>query len=234
MIIDILKEKVNNFSRPEIGTYTFLSPHTYNYARKNSALYSCFDTIYLDGMFLTALVNLFIKKKIRRFSFDMTSIANDYFEYIGNNNKHVVFCGGKKDDIKRFSEIIIEKYPKIKNAFFCDGYSLKGNDLVKLIISHNPEIIILGLGYKYQDEIAIELKNYLQPNVCIITCGAFITQSAKKFEYYPKLINKLELRWLYRIFNEKGILSRIVVQYTLFFLYFILDICKYLIFKIFR
>ena len=58
---------------------TFLNPYSYLLARKEKELFEKFN-IFIDGMLLVKVLNLFGFKNIERQSFDMTSLAPIVFK----------------------------------------------------------------------------------------------------------------------------------------------------------
>src|SRR5690606_14863225 len=104
-------------------------------------------------------------------------------------------------------------FPCLNILGFQDGY-FSDQEQIKIkakIKELSPDLIFLGMGSPKQEELAIVLKN---PKLTVYTCGAFISQTANYgVNYYPYLINKLHLRWLYRIFKEKGLVRRYLIEY---------------------
>ena len=67
----------------------------------------------------------------------------------------------------------------------------------------------------HHQEKIINLIHNLNDKPSTITCGGFLSQCAVSNDliYYPNLINKLNLRWLYRIFSEAHVLRRFILDY---------------------
>ena len=182
-----------------------------------SKYYKYFDTIHSDGFLLTFLYNFYSKNKIERKSFDFSSLGKETIEK--NLNKKIFFCGGKKNEINSFQKNLTKKYNNAvnKNFFFLNGYSDK-NAIINFINKIKPEIIILSLGSGLQEDIAIEIRKKIKYNkVTVYTSGAFITQSSNDINYYPKIINKYNLRWLYRAISNKHVRERLIFDYPKYF-----------------
>lgn len=140
---------------------------------------------------------------VEKSSFDYTGIADKIFIWVVENNYKIHFIGGSKTESLKFKKIIKAKYSNI-NITTQDGYdSLKGFNFKSL---NDVDICVYGLGSPQQEILAIKNKyNYDYS----FTCGAFITQTAKSGgNYYPLLVYKLKLRWLYRMFIEKNHFKR--------------------------
>jgi N-acetylglucosaminyldiphosphoundecaprenol N-acetyl-beta-D-mannosaminyltransferase len=96
-------------------------------------------------------------------------------------------------------------YPDLQIVYRRAGYFQSESDklhVCDILKEIKPDMIILGMGTPAQEEYAV----YLSDNgvsCFIITCGGFFSQTAKKIDYYNPLINKLGLRWLQRLVQEK-------------------------------
>ena len=128
-----------------------------------------------------------------------------------NHADEVFFIGGQKDEIINFKKYIAQAYPKLSLKVY-DGYAHSCRTELAANLTKDSKLIV-GLGTPRQEEFAIT-KTKL--NVCseIYTCGAFISQTAQSGgNYYPAYINKLHLRWMWRIWNEPHVLRRILLNY---------------------
>ncbi|MEC7527357.1 MAG: glycosyltransferase, partial [Bacteroidota bacterium] len=59
----------------------------------------------------------------------------------------------------------------------------------------------------------------------------FLHQSFQNTDYYPNWVNKLNVRWLYRIYNEPKLIKRYTIDYSWFLVVFMYDWIKYTISK---
>ena len=86
--------------------------------------------------------------------------------------------------------------------------------------------VICGMGTPHQESFGLLLKNAKGSIKQIYTCGGFLHQSSESIEYYPKWINRLNLRWLYRAIKEDYVLKRLLVQYPQFLFVALFDFLK--------
>ena len=79
--------------------YTFLNPVSYLTALKDESLFTRFDAVMVDGSILATAIRLLYNKKIKRRSFDMTSIADLLFRHILSEKKNCIFgrCTARTD-----------------------------------------------------------------------------------------------------------------------------------------
>lgn len=226
-----IKEKVvnveDNLINNKVGSVIYLNPYTYNYFRKNMELIENIDGVRFDGFFMTAVLKFFKINVPERQSFDMTSLAPTIFSKAEREGLKIYLCGGTDGDLIKFKELIKERYPNLKiigskNGYFSDE---EFNQLKADVVNLNPDLIILGLGGIKQEIVASRLAPYSKGY--IFTCGAFISQTTKKINYYPKFIDKLNLRWAYRFWNEPHTIKRVLVNYPSFVVNFYLDYRTY-------
>jgi N-acetylglucosaminyldiphosphoundecaprenol N-acetyl-beta-D-mannosaminyltransferase len=177
-------------------------------------------TYLSDGFLLTSLINLTKKNKAERCSFDFTSIAHTVFLAAEKYNRIVVLKGERKDIGKSFISLIKEHYPKLKVIYF-DGYNNDWDNEIREISNLRFPIVIAGLGSGLQEAYGSRLVN--KRDVLFFTCGGFLrqtTQSINSLDYYPKWINKFNLRFIYRMIKEPYTIKRYLISYPLNLIFF--------------
>ena len=102
--------------------YTFLNPVSYLDAVKYPELYNQFDGVFADGYFLTLAIRLLFHKKVKRCSFDMTSLASRLFLFSQEQGKKIYIIGSRQEEIERFLGIVREDYPNLDIAGFRNGF----------------------------------------------------------------------------------------------------------------
>lgn len=203
-------------------TVTFLNPFSIFAANDNLDIYSDFDFICSDGLLPILLNKIFLDKKLIRISFDFTSLAPKLFTYSIENNLSLFFLGSDDNNLNNFIHKIKNNFPDLNIKGYHHGFIQHNEDeVLTSIINKKPSIIIIGLGTPYQDIISIKLRR-LGFLGSIFTCGGFFSQigSSDNIDYYPKLVNKLNLRWLYRFIKEPHTRKRYMIYYPKFVLYY--------------
>ncbi|MBA6349451.1 WecB/TagA/CpsF family glycosyltransferase [Colwellia sp. BRX8-9] len=222
-IVNVEEMLINN----EKGSVIYLNPSTYNYFRKNMDLIENVDGVRFDGIFMSSFLKLFGINVPKRQSFDMTSLAPQVFEKAEKEGLTLFFCGGADEDVNKFCQIIQSKYKNLQIAGKRNGY-FSDDDFSKVkdeIIKDKPDIVILGLGGRKQEVVASKLTPFI--NGYIFTCGAFISQTTKRIDFYPKYINRLNLRWAYRFIVEPRTIKRVLISYPSFVVYLFIDFINY-------
>ncbi len=212
------------------GVNCFLNPYSYLQLRKNPELLDAVDKVYVDGMFLLKLLKLISFPVSIRRSFDNTSLAPVVFENLQSNGKTIAIVGSDQKSMEGFKSHILKKYPKLKLVFVRNGYFDSHGQLLsvqKELIKINPDCILIGMGTPLQERFLVGLKRQGWNGIGY-TCGGFIHQTASKgSEYYPRLINKFNLRFLYRMYDEPKLIKRYTVDYSKFLFCFTLDAVRY-------
>ncbi len=200
---------------------TFINFYSITIAQKYPIKYSKFDYIASDGFLLTIIFNILIKKTTKRISFDMSSLAPIIFQFAIDHNKSIYFIGSKDKEIEQFVTTIQKNFPLLNIIGYRHGYFQDEEEkfiILQNIISIVPDIIIIGMGIPAQDIFAINLKEKGFTGT-IYTCGGFIHQTQTKKNYYPKIINSTNTRFLYRIAKEKHVFQRIIKSIFPFILF---------------
>ena len=222
-IIDKIKRTNADDSYKRNGLHTFINPFSYLKSR-NKGILENFDFIYIDGFLLVSFLGL-LGIKVSRKSFDMTSLAKKVFIDSTDNNKSVYFIGSTKVAIGKFIGIIKRNFPKMniignKNGYFKDDEERKMT--IQSIVALNPDVIIVGMGTPFQEVFLMDLSNAGWMG-CGYTCGGFIHQTTSGIDYYPIFIDKYNLRWLYRIYDEPKLIKRYMIYYPISLFLFIFD-----------
>lgn len=173
-------------------------------------------TYFCDGILMSLLISLFSLKKIKRVSFDFTSIARHVFSYCEANNLKIIIIGATELESLAFYNKIKRKYPNL-NISARNGYFKQDerNDLIHNIIQAKYNVVVVGLGAGIQDEFLKDL--LLAGHIgTSFSCGGFVRQeSTKEVDYYPKWVNVMYLRAFYRMYREPHTIQRYLIDYPL-------------------
>ncbi len=213
---------------PKTGLVTFLNPYSFLIARNNINIFSKFN-IKIDGGLLVTFLNLFGFKSQRE-SFDMTSLAPIIFSEAVHNKKSIYLIGSEPGIAEEAKLHFLNEFPgldviKTRHGFFENKQ--ERTEVIDSIVKQAPDLLIAGMGTPYQEQFLIDLQE-AGWNGIGYTCGGFLHQTAKKGnQYYPKWIDKLNLRWVYRIYDEPKLFKRYLFYYPLFVVVFLHDVIKY-------
>jgi N-acetylglucosaminyldiphosphoundecaprenol N-acetyl-beta-D-mannosaminyltransferase len=229
-MIKLLKDKIPaGFHKEGKSVSTFINPYSYLLARRHSEVFNSVDAIYLDGFLMVKLLRVLSLVKTQRMSFDFSSLAGLIFQDAVDLNKSIYFIGTKRDLIEKAVENIQIKFPELNIVGFRDGYFAgqdERTDEIKRIVKLNPDYVICGMGTPLQETMLVDLRHQGWGGIGY-TCGGFLHQTAKKQQYYPRWIDKLNLRWLYRIYDEPKLFKRYTLDYSKFIFVFFYDLYTY-------
>lgn len=191
----------NIFTREEIQRVYFVSPVTYDTLRRNALVVKP-DVTLVDSAALVRLLNLVWGTKMRRYSFDTASLAPAVYAYADSKKLRVAIIGAKEEENRTYCRELVQKYNNIELVYSRDGYfGADGADaVIEQLETLRPDLIVVGLGAPAQEAFCNRIP--LVPGQKIFTCGGHISQSARAWEYYPKIVNAIHLRWLYRLVKE--------------------------------
>lgn len=185
--------------------YTFLNPVSYLDALENKEIVSQYDGIFVDGSLLVAAIRLFYGIKVSRFSFDMTSLAPKLLNYAAENGKSVYIVASKQEQVKKAVEIFRDRYKGVNIIGYRNGYftNEKEQDVeAKHIVEVAPDFLIVGMGAIAQEKFLLKVKENGFQGIGF-TCGGFIHQTARgEADYYPAWVDRMNIRFLYRMWKE--------------------------------
>jgi N-acetylglucosaminyldiphosphoundecaprenol N-acetyl-beta-D-mannosaminyltransferase len=133
-----------------------------------------------------------------------------------NQKKKLAIVGGTQDDIEVFCRKLKQRYPSILIAASRSGYfnTATLDDELNEVIYSRPDVILVGMGGGNQENIMQRLR-LLGFSGVTFSCGGFVSQVARgdNEDYYPKIINRLGLRFLYRMYREPHTIRRYLFLY---------------------
>lgn len=178
-----------------------------------------FDDIeyYCDGMLAACLFSMLSNKKIKRVSFDNTSIAPKVFSQAAMMNKKICIIGATEEQALLFKAKLDIKYPDIQVDLIYDGYftNEKFLEILTNLKRKNIELVVLGLGAGKQEKVLLKIISEF-PAMSVFTCGGFIRQESESLgEYYPKWVNFLNVRFFYRMIKEPHTIKRYIINYPI-------------------
>jgi len=231
-LIGVLKRKLvknaDELLGMERGIVTYINPFSYLKLRKKIDIQT-FDHLTSDGIVVKKLSGIFLKKKVQRLSPDFSSYFNGLFKQISATKNSIYFVGTMPSLIELSINNIKHKFPSLNIIGYRHGYFENNKEIeahIKEIFDLGPDVIIVGMGSPLQEEYLIKLKRTGWKGRGY-ACGGFLHQSSKKADYYPNWINKMNLRWLYRIYNEPKLIKRYTIDYCWFLLVFFYDLISY-------
>lgn len=166
-------------SGPKNALYSYLNPQNFQ-VYSDIVPNSSIDIFYrIDGVFTIFLLRSLIFNAdvtVKRQSFDFTSIADCFFSHCVGRKLKIFAAGGSVEDNYKFIINIQARYPGL-DIQGLDGYCSK-EVLSQSIRSYKPDVLLFGLGNGKQEVWgcwAVE-----QFGLPVFTCGAFISQTAKR------------------------------------------------------
>jgi N-acetylglucosaminyldiphosphoundecaprenol N-acetyl-beta-D-mannosaminyltransferase len=199
--------------------YTFLNPVSYLSALDYKELFVGFDGIFADGSLLVKAIKLVYGKSVTRRSFDMTSLAPELLLYAEVNDKTLYIVASRQEQVEKAVEIFRERYPKLKVVGYRNGYfssEAEQDEEAKHIVEVNPDFLIVGMGVLMQEKFLLKVKVSGYQGIGF-TCGGFIHQTAKdEIDYYPSWVDRMNLRFVYRMYKEPHTRKRYLQAALLF------------------
>ncbi|MBX2921990.1 MAG: WecB/TagA/CpsF family glycosyltransferase [Chitinophagaceae bacterium] len=219
---NIILKKITDFE-VRGGLTSFVNPYSMLLLQNQKEIAEQIDYWHVDGISLVNELNKSFKKCIQRFSFDDTSVAPLVFQFAKTNKLSIIIVGTKEELIHSAIKNIEKKYSVAiayyRNGFFSDEDERRS--CMDDIIAVGGGIVICGMGTPYQEQFLIDLRKKGW-NGYGYTCGGYLHQIAQKENYYPRIFDKLNIRWVYRIIDEPKLFRRYFLDYPNFFFRFFL------------
>ncbi len=209
---------------------TFLNPYSFLKISESNIDLHKFDKICIDGIALKIFLELIHKgTKIQRLSFDFTSVANLVFERAVIQKEHGFVLGSDQNSNTGFLNEVVRMFPGLqiegRSGYFDANEDL--SDFLDSLSTSNYDFVIIGMGAVKQEQTAIALLDSGFKGR-VYTCGGFIHQTALGGgTFYPSWVDKLNLRFAYRMFKEPATIRRYLVDYPKAFVLLTRNIAKF-------
>jgi N-acetylglucosaminyldiphosphoundecaprenol N-acetyl-beta-D-mannosaminyltransferase len=197
---------------------TFVNPGTVVLAQRNptfAGMLDRFDLVAPDGIATARAIHWLHHLSAERISFDNTSLAPLVLQLAVEQNASMVLCGGRPGVAEQARRQLLAAFPGLRVVQVFDGYEdhfKTASDIARL----NPEMVICGMGAVAQEAFLLSLVQMGWSGIGF-TCGGFLDQLNAGLQYYPRFIDKMNLRWAYRLAKEpRRLWRRYLLDYPVF------------------
>lgn len=220
---DVVKENLKNNKKMLIVT---ANPETFIMGTEdvmfNKLLLDKDVTVIPDGIGIVKGANLLqykVKERIPGVELveKLLFLADKY-------KKSLYLYGSKQEVIDSMSDLIHKKFSNIKLIGAKNGYTRDKNKDFLEIVEKKPDIILVALGMKVQEQLIYENFSKAEKGIFVGVGGSFDVLSGSK-KRAPLLFQKLNLEWLYRIVIEPKRIKRFFL-YNIKFLFKIISVKK--------
>ncbi|MBI2567722.1 MAG: WecB/TagA/CpsF family glycosyltransferase [Candidatus Schekmanbacteria bacterium] len=203
---------------PTAGLYSFLNPHSYSVLRNEPEIIRSLDGVFVDGLGASLLLSAICLRRIHRVSFDSTSLAPAIFTQCADLGRSIAFVGGTDGELRAALRVLQDQFPRLAIVLASHGFFRAPVDeltVMQEIVRKQPEVLVVGMGTPLQERFLLKVRD-LGWRGLGFSCGGYLCQMAKgSFYYYPKWIDRLQLRFLYRFVCEPHIRRRYLTTYPI-------------------
>lgn len=227
-LIDVIRGRImeNGAEEAPNRSILFLNPYSYLILRNHPHLLVDASKVGIDGQLLAKILSMFWAMRVERISFDMTSLAHVVFDRAAERRERAYIIGSTPSNLVRAVAALRARYPDLivcgsRHGYFAD--EAERQQALDAIMKADADVLICGMGTPHQERFLYDLRARGWIG-CGYTCGGFLHQTAKKgTRYYPGWINRLNLRWAYRIYDEPRLFKRYFFHYPVAVLFIVKD-----------
>ena len=209
------KEKLLNADKPmQVVT---INPEMLTVAHQNEELATLIksaDMVIPDGIGVVIGLKMIGVKTSR---IPGIELAYELLKEANAKGLKVALIGATEETIQETKKELLKELPNLnivylRNGFFdnCEEVEII-NELGKL----QPDILLAGLGFPKQEKFIESFKNILKRAIMIGVGGSFDVWS-KKVKRAPKIFQKLNLEWFYRLLCQPSRFKRMFPTIPLF------------------
>ena len=162
-------------------------------------------TIIADGIGIKKSANILGYKVTERIT--GIDLAIKLLDICNNNKYKLCLLGAEEEVLNKLIQVIKKDYPNIKLGTCMHG-DIKNKDIFfNKIKKENPDVCLVALGMPLQEELIYKHLNDFNKGIFVGVGGSFDVMSGVK-KRAPKIFQKLNLEWLYRIIVEPKRIKR--------------------------
>jgi len=198
---------------------TFVNPHACWLAEHVSDYLDClrqFDRVLCDGIGMSCAARRFAGLDIGRSSFDLTSLAGPVFNWLRAAHVPAVLVGGEAGVAEEAGNRLGALFPGLVIGASFTGFPPGPEEATAYLLANPGTAVICGMGAPHQERFLLDLKSRGWTGMGF-TCGGFFDQLIRRVDYYPRWVDRLNLRFAWRLFKEPRRLGRrYLIEYQVF------------------
>ena len=185
------------------------NPETFEIANKNED----FNEMVLDEATTIVPDGIGIVKASRMLGYPVkeritgVDLAVKLFEYANNYKLNVALLGAKEEIIQTLVKKLHEDYPSLNIVAAANGYDYDKDQFFESIKDLDIDVCLVALGIPAQERLIYKHLKKFNKGIFVGVGGSFDVLSGLK-KRAPKIFQKLNLEWLYRITTEPKRLKR--------------------------
>jgi len=113
----------------------------------------------------------------------------------------IALLGAKQDVIAKVSSKILALHENAQIVYARNGYDIDTKEVVSDISASEPDIVFIATGQPSQEKLGDTI-NINHPKSAVFCIGGSFDLFAGKVSRAPKLMVKLNLEWLYRVYIQ--------------------------------
>ena len=207
--VQLVRGKIDQPNQARAFLVSFANPMSFGLMRTSPEYrknLGRMDLLLSDGIVGAVVARRLTGRLSARISFDNGSLAPHVWEHAAALQRRIVLVGGQAGVAQRAAVRLRQFYPRLLIADAFDGFAPIAS-LLERTRRLDPDLVVCGMGMPRQEEFLAALADSGWTG-CGFTCGGYLDQLAQRFHYYPTLVNRLNLRWLYRLAREPRRLAR--------------------------
>lgn len=202
----IIKENLKRKKKTFVVT---ANPETFSYGEKDSSFNDLLmdkrTTLIPDGIGIVKAANMLgydIKERITGID-----LANELLNLANENNYKLALLGATEEVISKLKLVLQEKYPNIELVKASNGYIENKDVFFDDLAKESFDICLVALGIPNQEKLIYKHLDKFSKGIFVGVGGSLDVISGTK-KRAPKIFQKLNLEWFYRIVKEPKRLKR--------------------------
>ncbi len=206
---DFYKDVEQNLKNERKMFIITANPETFTYGSNDKIIDEMLlnkkTTLIPDGIGIVKASNMLnyrVKERITGID-----LSEHLLKICSENKYKVALLGAKEEVLKSLKEKIKKEYPGIKLIKTANGYIKNKDEFFEKLSNTEVDVCLVALGIPDQELLIYKHLDKFKKGIFVGVGGSFDVMSGTK-KRAPKIFQKLNLEWLYRIIKEPKRLKR--------------------------
>lgn len=221
-ILEYLDTSIKSNSSGLVSIF-FLNAHCFNLSLKDSSYYEALaqsDILLNDGM------GIKIASAVQGVKIEENMNGTDFIPKVVNycqlDGVKIFLLGGKPGVAAAAARNWVSEFPNLNICGTCSGYFTNNDQVIQQINDSGAQVLIVGMGVPKQEIWLHENRETLGTVKVAIAGGAILDFAAKIVPRAPKILRKIGLEWIYRLYREPRRLAKRYIVGNVVFLHHII------------
>lgn len=147
-----------------------------------------------------------------------SSLISTLSAELGGRGRSIYLLGGSEGAAEAAGSRLRDAFPGlVLSGWHCPPFGFERSpeeveQIVKMLVSAQPDVVFVGLGFPKQDRLIAQIRQTL-PATWFVSCGISFSFLTGEVRRAPRVLQELGLEWIHRLMQEPQRLAKRYLVY---------------------